>query len=151
MLLLSLTPLLGKPDDDSSSKNRPPKHPSSGGTLPSPPGDGHSMLCEPEGFRQTCPLHTAQGTLFAPLSPTDSSGQRIKPFHLHVLFFRFTYVTFGCTGSLWLHGLWSWCAGFGRGAWASRGSGSSGCGVQALGIWASAVAAHRLSSCGPWA
>ena len=34
------------------------------------------------------------------------------------------------------------------GVWASHCSGFSCCGAQALGAWASVVAAHRLSSCG---
>lgn len=42
------------------------------------------------------------------------------------------------------------CTGFGCGVQASCGRGFSGRGVQALGLWASAVAARRLSSSGPW-
>ena len=59
---------------------------------------------------------------------------------------------FGCTGSLFLCAgfLWLWQAGatLGCGAWASRFGGFSCCGVQALGTWASVVAACRLQSTG---
>ena len=37
------------------------------------------------------------------------------------------------------------------GAWASHCSGFSCCGARALGVRASVVVAHRLSSCGSWA
>ncbi|MXQ80388.1 hypothetical protein E5288_WYG006335 [Bos mutus] len=47
----------GKPDDDSSSKNRPPKHPSSGGTLPSPPDLSSLSIHTPKAMLDTgkCP------------------------------------------------------------------------------------------------
>ena len=73
-------------------------------------------------------------------------------FAYFILFIYFIYLFFGCVGSSLL------CAGFLQlrqagatlryGARASHCGGFSCCGAQALGMWASVVVAHRLSSCG---
>ena len=61
---------------------------------------------------------------------------------------------FGCAGSSLLPGLFSSCCEWGLlsscGAWASYGCGFSCCRARLQGMWASAVAAHGLSSGGSW-
>ena len=67
-------------------------------------------------------------------------------------FYSFIFLIFGCVGSSFL------CAGFLQlwragatlrcGAWVSRCRGFPCCGAQALGVRASVVVAHGLSSCG---
>ena len=54
----------------------PPPRPHQGCILPSPPVDGHSILCAPECFRQTRLLHGARGRLFASLSPTPADREQ---------------------------------------------------------------------------
>ena len=62
---------------------------------------------------------------------------------------------FGCTGSSLLSGLCSGCSEQGPlsscGERTSRCSGFSCYRAQAVGAWASVVAACELGSCGPWA
>ena len=78
---------------------------------------------------------------------------------IHILFFKiclfFTLFIFGCIGSSLLHmdflQLWRVGATLPCSMQASHCSGISHCGAQALGMWASVVVAHGLSSCGSWA
>ena len=69
--------------------------------------------------------------------------------------FKFIYLfIFGYVGSSLLRTgflqLWRVGATLGCSAQASHCGGLSCCGAQALGSWASAVVAHRLSTCGSW-
>ena len=88
--------------------------------------------------------------LINPINPT--TGYLVLFFFLNKFIYLFI---FGCVGSLLL------CAGFLQlrragatlccGARASHCGGFSCCGAQAVGSWASVVAARRLRSCGSWA
>ena len=66
---------------------------------------------------------------------------------------KFIYLfIFGCVGSSLPHAgfllLRRVRASLHCSAWASYGGGFSCCGARALGMWASVVVAHKLSSCG---
>ena len=62
------------------------------------------------------------------------------------------WFTFGCAGSSLLHGLFSSCGEWGLCSSCSAGvshcDGFFCCAAQALGVWASVVAACELSGCG---
>ena len=80
----------------------------------------------------------------------------IAPPYLFIYFYKFMYLfIFGCIGSSLLHAgflqLWRVGATLRCGVRASRCSGFSCCRARALGVRASVVVAHGLSSCGTWA
>ena len=70
-------------------------------------------------------------------------------------FFFLINLYFGCVRSLLLRAgflqLWRAGATLRCGAWASHCGGFFCCGAWALGVWASAVVARGLGSCGSWA
>ena len=74
---------------------------------------------------------------------------------LYNAFLKIILFIFGCAGSSLLPGLFSSCCEWGLlsscGARASQGCGFSCCRARLQGMWASAVAAHGLSSRGSWA
>ena len=84
-----------------------------------------------------------------PLTPLSLFCQ--SSFFKIYLFYLFI---FGCIGSSLLHTGFLQLQRAGAtlccGAWASHCGGFSCCGARALGIWASVVVAHGISSCGTW-
>lgn len=93
----------------SSLQERRPPTPSSGGILPSPPGDGHAMLVCAEGFRADLSPAQSLGRLVCLLYRSTDWWTEDKAFHRHCTA-RFTHEPFGAR-SLWLQGFRSWCAG----------------------------------------
>ena len=128
---------------------------------PFPPGQAESDL------RRLCPAGASAEAL--PLGPPFSSSlvaHKRQPLELDGIFptrtshhsswwpFSFFFFFFGCVGSLLLRTGFSLVVaigGYSCSVQASHCSGFSCCRARALGVWASVVAARRLSSCSTWA
>ena len=103
------------------------------------------------GFLTTAPPGKSQEDFFTQL---ERGLFLFSFFNLFILKF-YLFIYFGCVGSSLLRAGFSLVAArgvtFHCGARASHCGGFSGCGVQALGTWASVAVARGLSSSGSWA
>ena len=94
-------------------------------------------------------------SLQLPTRPVQSASTHLTSLISFFFLNLFIYFIFVCVGSSLLHTGFLQLRRAGAtlrcGARASHCGGFSCCGARALGVWASVVAAHGLSSCGSWA